>query len=614
MSTKIKVADYIAKRVAETGVKHVFMISGGGAMHLNEAFGSVPELQYVCNHHEQASAMAVEGYARTNYNLGVACVTTGPGGLNTLNGVFGLYADSIPGLFISGQVKYTTTVPSTGLPLRQFGDQEAPIVDVVKPITKYAHMVTDASTIRYHLEKAIWLAKHDRPGPTWLDIPLNIQASMVDPDTLKGYDPEEDRIKFDEAKVRAQVTDILRRLEAAERPVLWAGGGVRASGSYDLFRELIERLNVPVATATGAHDLLETDHPLFVGRPGITADRGSNFVIQNCDLVAGIGTRMWVRLVSYSFDAFAREAYKIAVDIDQAELKKPTIKLDMPVHSELKFFLEEVKRQLGSRALSRKTDWLAWCKERRRRYPAILPEHAQQKKYVNSFHFVDVLGNLLGTSGSSTPMGSDEMVVTGNGTANQCTFQAMHLKPGVRLMGNAGCASMGYDLPAAIGACFARGKKRTVCIAGDGSLQMNIQELQTVKHHGLPIKIIVLNNEGYLAIRATQEAYFNSHYVATGPSSGVTCPDFVKVAEAYGIPAARCESHADLEEKMRTALDSPGPYLLELMMDPKQTLYPKLSSEVKPDGTMVSKPLEDMFPFLSREEFAENMIVKPWNP
>lgn len=601
----IKVSDYIARRMADAGIETVFMISGGGAMHLNESFGSQPGLSYLCNHHEQAAAMAVEGYSRFSGKLGCAVVTGGPGGINTMNGLFGLWADSIPGLFVSGQVKYSTTVRSTGLPLRQFGDQEAPIVDLVRPITKYAVMVTEPDSIRYHLERAMWLALNGRPGPVWLDVPINVQSALVDESSLRVYDPAEDQPAQDPAALSAAVAETLRRLRQAERPIILAGGGVRASRSFELFREIVELLNVPVQTATGAHDLMPTDHRLFAGRPGVTADRASNFNLQNSDLFLGLGTRLWIRLISYSWETFAREAFRIAVDVDAAELAKPTLKLDLPVHADLHDFLLEMRRQLGESSLPPKSKWIDWCQERRRRYPPILPEHAVDNGYVNSYHFIEVLARLAAP---------DETVVTGNGTANQCTFQAIPIREGQRLIGNAGCASMGYDLPAAIGACIARDRRRVVCLAGDGSLQMNIQELQTLAHHRLPVKIFVLNNDGYLAIRTTQEAYFGAHYVASGPSSGVTCPDFVKVAHAYGIPAGRVKGHAGLEQAVRTALDSPGPYLLDLVMDPKQQLLPRLSSRILPDGSMVSSPLEDLYPFLSREEYAENMIVPPWKP
>lgn len=602
----IKVSDYLARRVAETGTARVFMISGGGAIHLNDSFGRQEGLGYLCNQHEQAAAMAVEGYSRLGGpGIGCAVVTSGPGGINTLNGVFGLWADSIPGLFISGQVKRELTVASSGLSLRQFGDQEAPIVNLVRPITKYAVMVTEPDSIRYHFERALHLATSGRPGPVWLDVPVDVQAAKVDEAGLAGYDPEEDRLPSDPEQLRDAVAETLRRLRRAERPILLAGGGVRASRSYPLFRELIELLNVPVQTATGAHDLIPTGHRLFAGRPGITADRGSNLNLQNADLLLGLGTRLWVRLIGYNWDAFARNAFKIAVDVDAAELAKPSLSLDLPVHVDLEAFLLELRRQLGDEVLPARPAWLEWCHERRRRFPAILPEHAEERGFVSTYHFVDLLARLSA---------DDDVFVTGNGTANQCTFQAISLREGQRLIGNAGCASMGYDLPAAIGACVARGGRRVLCIAGDGSLQMNIQELQTLRHYDLPVKLFVLNNQGYLAIRTTQDVLFGGRHVASSPESGVTNPDFVKVAQAYGIPAARVGAHAPLEGAIRDALAVSGPFLLELVTDPKEQLLPRVASRALPDGRMVSSPLEEMFPPLPREEFLDSMIVPPWDP
>lgn len=601
---KIKVADYLAKRIAEAGVRHVFMISGGGAMHLNDAIGRNKDLEYVCNHHEQACAIAVEGYSRTTGNLGVAIVTSGPGGTNTLTGVLGLWLDSIPGMFISGQIKYGTTVESTGLLLRQLGDQEANIIAIVRSITKYAVMVRDPKSIRYHFEKALYLARNGRPGPVWLDIPLDVQATMIDEDELLPYSLAEDRICFDLETIKAQAAIIIERIRAAERPVFLAGNGIRLAGAMDLFHEVIDLLGVPVQTGMGGNDVIHSDHPLFFGRPSVTGDRSSNFIIQNADVLLTIGVRLGVRTVSYLFKAFARAAYKIIVDIDPAELKKPTIFPDMPVHCDAKILLEEMARQLRGTPLSRKENWIEWCRERRRRYPSVTPEWRAQKDYVNSFHFVDVLSGELSSS---------DVIVLANGAANTCTFQAIKLKKGQRLFTNTGCAAMGYDLPAAIGACFANDRKQVICIAGDGSIQMNLQELQTIVHHKLPIKIFLLNNNGYTSIRLTQDAYFPGGYVAADPSSGVTFPDIQKICAAYGIQSNQAANHEELLEKIRQTLAVPGPALCEIMMAPDQLLYPKLASEVKPDGTMISKPLEDMYPFLDRAEFLENMLIEPWD-
>lgn len=599
----IRVSDYLAKRVAEMGVRHVFLVSGGGSMHLVDAFGKRADLEYICNHHEQACAIAVEGYSRISGNIGVAIVTSGPGGTNTITGVLGMWLDSIPGLIISGNIRYATTVESTGLPLRQLGDQEANIIAIVRSITKYAVMVTDPHSIRYHFERAVYLAKHGRPGPVWLDIPLDVQAAKVDDEALPGYFPAEDKIVFAPDTVHKYASEIIERIRTSERPLLLAGNGIRLSGGMGAFYETVERLNIPVQTAMGANDLIYSDHPLFFGRPSVTGDRSSNFVVQNCDLLLSIGARQGVRTLSYLYEAFARDAYKIHVDIDVAELKKPTIFPDQRIHCDAKLLLEEIVSQLRPNKLEPKIEWIEWCRERRRRYPSVTSEHRAQKEFVNSFYFVEILSELAEPN---------DIFVLADGAANTCTFQAVSLKRGQRLFTNSGCASMGYDLPAAIGACFASGRNRILCIVGDGSIQLNIQELQTIVHHRLPIKIFLWNNQGYASIRMTQDAYFPGGYVAADPSSGVSFPNMIKIAEAYGLPVRRVYDHSTLRADIQATLGTPGPVLCEIMMSPSQPLLPKLASELRPDGTMVSKPLEDMFPFLDRKEFMENMLIEPW--
>ncbi len=600
-----KLSDYLARRMAETGVRHVFMVTGGGAMHLNDSIGRCRQLEYVCNHHEQASAIAAEGYARITGNLGVAIVTSGPGGTNAITGVLGAWLDSIPTLFISGQVKYENTVASTGLPLRQFGDQEANIVDMVRPITKYAVIVTDPNTIQYHLDRAVHLARSGRPGPVWIDIPLNVQAALIEETKLAAYDPIEDQIVFDRDVIERGVAETLDRIRRAQRPLFLAGNGIRLAGAVDIFREVIELLNIPVQTAIGAHDLVASDDRLFFGRPSVTGDRSSNLIIQNADLLLSVGARLWIRQIGHAYRAFARAAYKIVVDIDPYELQKPSIRPNLAMHGDAKFWLEVMARQLAGKSLVPPWPWLEWCTERRRRYPSVLPEYRKQAEFVNSYHFVDVLSDLLAR---------EEIIVLADGTANTCTMQAIRLQKGQRLFTNSGCACMGYDLPAAIGACFASGKKRVVCIAGDGSIQLNLQELQTIVHHKLPIKIFVLSNDGYLSIRATQDGYFSGHYVGSGPDSGVSLPDIVKVAQAYGLETERITNHCCLEQKIKSVLDARGAVVCDIQMDPRQALYPRVTSEQRPDGRLVSKPLEDMFPFLERAEFRDSMLIEPWEP
>jgi acetolactate synthase-1/2/3 large subunit len=598
----MRVADYIARRIAEAGVRHVFMITGGGAMHLNDALGRVAGLQYICNHHEQACAMAADGYARITGNLGVCCVTTGPGGTNTITGVLGQWLDSVPALYVSGQVRTDVTVASTGLPLRQLGDQEADIVAMVESITKYAVLVTDPLSVRYHFEKAVHLARTGRPGPVWLDIPLNVQATMIDEADLTPYDPREDAVEFDLTKIEAQVAELIGRVRAAERPVLLAGAGVRLGNAYDGLQRVADKLNIPVLTAWDAIDLMASDHPLFFGRPSTLGQRPANFIFQNADLLLSVGCRLNVRQIGYTFDSVARAAYKAVVDIDPVELKKKTLVPDMPIHADAKVFFEILERQLGDESLASKTDWLAWCAERVRRYPVVLEEYRAETEHVNPYVFCDVLADHLA---------AEDVVVSSDGSSCVIPIQALRMQRGQRYVVNSGCASMGFGLPAAIGACFAHGR-RTICLEGDGSIQLNIQELQTVVHHKLPLKIFVFNNDGYLSIRTTQKSFFNENYVGEGARSGVSFPDLTKLAEAYGIKSVRIHNHAELGEKLAEVLSSPGPVLCDVIMTPEQMFSPRVSSQKLPDGRMVSKPLEDMFPFLERAEFLENMIIPEW--
>lgn len=597
----VRVADYILSSLADRGVRHVFMVSGGGAMHLNDAIGREGRIQYICNHHEQASAMAAEGYARATGQIGVVNVTAGPGGVNALNGVFGAFTDSIPMLVLSGQVKRETLLTTHGLTgkLRQLGDQEVDIVVMVKNITKYAVTITDPKSIRYHLERAVHLAASGRPGPCWLDIPVDVQAAQINPAQLVGYDPAEDVQDSDEARLPELCREIIRKIAAAKRPVILAGSGVRIGGAVDVFLRVIAKLGIPVTTAW-THDIIATDHPLFCGRPGSIGDRPGNFTVQNSDLVLVIGSRLNIRQVSYNWGFFARHAYKIQVDVDRAELQKPMVKIDFPVCSDARLFLEELERQTSAyRPAPEHASWLDWCRERKKKYPVFQPEkQICAGPQINPYHFAHVLFQELA---------DDDIVVCGDATATIVTFQCANIRMGQRLLSNSGAASMGHDLPAAIGAAVARGGRRVICLAGDGSLQMNLQELQTVAHHRWPVKLFVLNNGGYLSIRQTQSNFFGLQVGATA-ESGVSFPDHVKLAAAYGLGATRLEG-PDFKESLRGVLASPEPEVCEVMLDRKQTFEPKLTSRRLPDGRMVSSPLEDMFPFLSREELRENMLV-----
>jgi acetolactate synthase-1/2/3 large subunit len=582
-------------------VRHVFLLTGGGAMHLNDSLGRESRIHFVCNHHEQASSIAAEAYARISGHIGVINVTTGPGGINALNGVFGAWTDSIPMLVLSGQVKRETSLAAMPVPnLRQLGDQEAEVVRMAAPVTKYAQVVLQPESIRYHLERAVYLATHGRPGPCWLDIPVDVQSAQVDPSTMKAYDPAEDALVFDSEILREQCREVLARIRKAERPVIMAGSGVRIAGAVDLFHSVIDRLKIPVVTAFTAHDLLTADDPLNCGRPATVGDRAGNLAVQNSDLLLILGSKLNIRQISYNWKAFARAAYKIQVDIDSAEFEKPTVKPDFPVHADLGDFLQEVLGQIANEGDH--SQWLAWCRERVKRYPVVLPRHRDPAKPLNPYHFVDLLFDALG---------ENDVIACGDATACVVPFQAGQIKKGQRLFSNSGCASMGYDLPAAIGAAFATGR-RVICMAGDGSVQLNIQELQTIVHHRLPIKIFVFNNGGYLSIRTTQQSFFNGNFVGEGPRSGVSFPDILRLANAYGIASSRIDS-VDCRDQIAGILETAGPYLCEVVVDPDQTFEPRLSSRVLPSGKMVSSPLEDLYPFLDRDEMADNLLIPSYD-
>ena len=542
--------------------------------------------------------MAAESYARLSRKIALLCVTSGPGGTNAITGVLGGWLDSVPMLIISGQVRFNTTVRSTGLDLRQLGDQEFDIARVVKPMTKYAEMVINPSEILYHLEKAYYLAVNGRPGPCWLDIPLDVQGTVIDTKKLKKYNPEEDKNELAPKVSKKTILAILARIKKAERPVIFAGSAVRSSGAFDDFHKLIKKLNIPVVTAWNAHDIMWDSHPLYFGRPGTIGNRCGNFITQNADLVLVLGCRLNIRQISYNCEMFAREAYKIVVDIDQNELKKPTISPDMAIKADLadliKTFLDNTEY------LKQKKDWIEYCVKIKNRFSAPYNDFSINKAKVNHYYFVDSLTRRLK---------ENDIIVTANGSACVVTFQAAVIKKGQRLYTNSGCASMGYDLPAAIGAHMASGRK-VYCIAGDGSMQMNIQELQTIIHNKMNITIFLFNNDGYHSIRQTQNSFFGKPLVGVNSSSGISFPDAEKIARAYGLKYAKIVNNASLKPVLNRVLTMKGPVFCEVVLNPKQNFEPKLASKNLGNGKMFTPPLEDMYPFLDRKTFQECMIIK----
>jgi acetolactate synthase-1/2/3 large subunit len=614
MTNRVRLSDYIASVLAENGIEHVFMLTGGGAMHLNDALGRAPGLNYICCHHEQALAMAAESYTRLSGRLACLNVTTGPGGINALNGIHGAYTDSIGMIVLSGQVKRETLRQNAAVALRQLGDQEADIVAMVKPITKFAEMVESPQDIRYLLEKALWLARTGRPGPVWLDVPIDVQSALIDPSTLHGFDPKVEGFGRDYAlpaeygrlqgeALRRAAHRVVATLKAAERPAILPGTGVRISGVHDLFLKIVEKLGVPVAPGWNAQDVVDDGNPCYVGRPGTVGDRAGNFAVQNADALLVLGCRLNIRQISYNYASFARAAIKMMVDIDRAEIGKPTLDIDMPIHADLAEFLPVLLEELhGYERPAAHADYLAWAQQRRARYSTVLPEYWETRGVVNPYCFTQALFERLEPG---------EVIVMADATAAVVTVQAARLKPGQRLFSNSGAASMGYDLPATVGAWHAmpKGARRIICMAGDGSIMQNIQELQTIVGQGIPAKIFLYNNSGYHSIRQSQEAHFQGFSVGCGPDSGVSFPDFERLAYGFGIDFVRTSDHADMGEAIARTLASPGAMICEIMVDKSQNFAPKLSSRKLDDGTMITAPLEDLAPFLPRDELRENMLI-----
>lgn len=595
----VKLSDYVFKFIADLGVDHVFMVVGGANSHLADSVGKNQNLRYVCAQHEQAAAMAAEGYARASGKIGVALVTSGPGSTNALTGVCGAWCDSVPCVFISGQVASNLT--TDGRTIRQLGVQQINIIDIVRPVTKFAVMVTEPKLIRYHLEEAVFKAKNDRPGPVWIDIPADIQRVQVEPDELVSFRQNLHKETCLDENLKKLMLQVVTMLKTAQRPILIAGYGIRLAGAQDEFLKLVRKLDFPVVTTWNGIDLIDHGHPLYVGSAGVMGQRGANFAIANSDLILSIGSRMDTRQVGNSPETYAREAKKIVVDVDDNELAKGLIKIDLPIKADAKLFIELLLSRIECFPIN--VEWEKRCREWKEKYPIVLPEFRVLPKDVNSYVFVETLCSLLG---------NNDLVVTDMGTSFTCTMQTFHVRGGQRLFTNSGFASMGFGLPATIGAWFGRSNKnlkRVIGIYGDGGFQMNIQELQTVVYYQIPVKMFLLNNKSYLTIKHTQEMFFEGNLVGSDSASGYSAPDFGKVADAYGIYSLSVDNQKDLTEAIRKTLNTPGPVLCEIIMPSDQLLIP-ISVLDKSRGHAGS-PIERMYPFLSEEEFLENMIIDP---
>jgi len=600
MAAQVKLSDYVMNFLAREDVRNVFMLAGGGAMHLNDSLGRCAGLNYICNLHEQAVAIAAEAHARVTNRLSAALLTTGPGGTNAVTGVAAAWLDSTPVIFISGQVKRADLKRDSGV--RILGVQEIDIVSIVQPIAKYAVTVDDPQTIRYHLEKAVYLARTGRRGPVWIDIPLDVQAAQIDPELMVAFSATSEIEKTQTSQSSVQdVHRLVHLLNSSERPVIVAGNGIRGAGAEAVFLEVADALGVPILTTWLGFDLIPDSHPLNFGRPGSLAPRGANFTLQNCDLLLVVGSRLDMAMTGYAHERLARAAVKIMVDIDPAEIRKMKTPIHLPIVADAKDFLTQLRDQLPGVKCHSWQPWIERCAEWKRRYPLVLEQHRKMPDHISMYHFSEALSDALEPG--------DVIVPGSSGFAIEIFLLCLKIKRNQRCFHNRGTGSMGFALPAAIGAAVASGR-RTICVDGDGGFQMNIQELATVERLRLPIKCFVANNDGYASIRTSQNGYFH-RLVGADRTSGVTLPDLGKVTQAYGLPFVKIEDKADMQTQIREVLNWDGPVICEVTVAPNEERIPRAASYIKPDGSMGSKPLEDLYPFLDRDEFLANMLIPP---
>lgn len=599
---KIKVSKYIAEFLVEKGITDCFMVTGGGAMHLDDAIGHEAGIKCTFNHHEQACSIAAEAYTRMTGKLAAVCVTSGPGGTNAITGVMGGWLDSIPMFVLSGQVKReTTTLSCPELGLRQLGDQEFDIIGSVSNMTKYAVTVMDPRDIAYHLEKAHYLALNGRGGPVWIDVPLDVQGAQVETDELRHFVPEQE-CPWKTPEVNADLArTVLAKIREAKAPLILVGTGIRLGDAEEKLLKLLDKLQIPVVTAWNANDVVAADNPYFAGMPGTVGTRPGNFAVQKCDLLLSLGCRLNIRMIGYNHFDFAKNAYKIIVDIDPRELIKPTIRPDMPINADVSDFIDALLAEDYLPEAKHKK-FVSWCRDLVERYPAACEEYRKPDGApMNPYIFMDTLFDCLK---------SDDRIICGNGSACVITFQAGKIKQGQRMFTNSGCAAMGYGLPAAMGVAVSDNSRRTVCIDGDGSVMMNIQELATIAYNKLDVKLIIINNNGYHSIRQTQTNLFKPPFIGIDGQSGICFPDFEKLSDAFGLAYYKTDSEKTAKATLESFLNSDGPAVCEVVVDPAQNFAPKSSSKVLPDGRIVSPSLNDMAPFLDREEF-EKIVNAP---
>jgi acetolactate synthase-1/2/3 large subunit len=590
---KMRVADFLTSKLYDAGGEHVFLITGGMIMHLTDALLQHGKQKFICCHHEQAAVMAAESYGRLTGKLGVAYVTAGPGALNTLTGVVGAYVDSSPCIIVAGQSK-VSQARVTGP--RQFALQGFNTLPIFKNVTKYAVMLDDVSKVKYEVEKCIFLATSHRVGPVWIECPVDIQGAVFDPDDYEGFNPPYE--KPDDSKLlREQVELVKDAILKSRRPCILVGAGVRLSGAIESLHKLLDRTGIPVLTSRLGMDLIDHEHPLFVGRPGTYGDRAANFTIQNSDVFLNIGCRLGIGLVSYEYQNFACRAKKIVVDIDRSELTKPSVVPDIAICTDADVFINMLIERLGNYHFDNKK-WVEQTQLWKKKYPVDLPEYEKEKEGINSYHFTRLF---------SERMPKDGVFILDTGSCFHVYAQAFKVKFGQRHIITGGLSTMGY-MPGVIGVAAAHPGKEVYCITGDGSIQMNLQELQTIIHNKLPAKIVVFNNSGYLLIRHTQKNFMDGRFIGESTDTGVSFPDMKKIAKAYGIPYMRISKLSELDTKLTSLIKHEGNVICEVMTPANQLLIPRVASKKLEDGTMVSMAYDDMFPFLPRDEYQENCV------